>query len=113
MYLTLKVPSSQVNHKGKEKIKVEVDINWVTAGKVTPVGTQGQCGSSWAFSSTGSIESLYMIEKGLKEVDLSEQDLIDCTSAYGNAGCFGGGLMTNCFRYVSEKGVHEEKNYPY
>lgn len=80
---------------------MKTTIDWLAAGKVSPVGTQGQCGSSWAFSSTGAIESLYMIEKGVKEIDLSEQDLMDCTHDYGNVGCYGGGMMSNCFRYVS------------
>lgn len=39
--------------------------------------------------------------------------MLDCTSEYGNYGCFGGGLMTNTFRYVNEHGIHEESNYPY
>lgn len=87
-------------------------VNWVTAGKVNPVKDQGQCGSCWAFSAVGSIESHYAIEHG-KLLSLSEQQLVDCTvTPDGNQGC-NGGDMDLAFQYVEKSPLESESQYPY
>jgi len=108
--VTLDETSNSYQHNPIYAMADQVD--WRTKGVVTPVKNQGQCGSCWAFSSTGSVEGAWAIKKGTL-VSLSEQNLVDCSSRYGNYGC-NGGLMDNAFKYIiANKGIDTESSYQY
>jgi len=85
-------------------------LDWTTQGAVTPVKDQGQCGSCWAFSTTGALESGYQISSG-QLVSLSEQQYVDC-DGFPNLGC-SGGQMSSALKWAESHDICTEESYPY
>ena len=85
----------------------------------TPVKSQGSCGSCWAFSAIGTLETIINIRVGTPnlDVDLSEQYLLSCPPNSG--GCDGwspyrafefmknngGAIPESCFPYQADDTV--------
>jgi len=86
-------------------------VDWREKGAVTPIGNQGQCGSSPYWSSIVSMEGAWAIA-GHPLANLSVQQIIDCSSSLGNYGC-GGGEMTYSFQYILNTGSETAEDYPY
>ena len=100
-----------------EKALFEVDnlptsLDWRKKGIISePPLFQGDCGSCWAITAAGALEGQHAIETG-DLVDLSVQQLIDCTGDAGNFGC-DGGYIDYAYEYSQKQPVVESDNYPY
>lgn len=101
-----------------KNIETPDSIDWRDAGIVPPIRDQGSCGSCWAFAITGATESTWIQTldisgmNNLTEFYLSPQQLIDCSSDYGNAGC-SGGYIDYTFRYIIDNGICLDSDYQY
>jgi len=99
-------------HEYVEGEELASSIDWRSRGAVTPIKNQGQCGSCWAFSSTGAMEGAWFLATG-KLLSFSEQQFVDCAKfRYGDMGC-NGGLQMHAFTYAKSNAVCTEDSYPY
>jgi C1A family cysteine protease len=92
-------------------------VDWSAEGAVSQIKDQGQCGSCWAFSTTGALEGLDFLTNGKIRL-FSEQQLVDCDKGslipfyLPNMGCSGGN-MGWAFSYARARGMMSEADYPY
>jgi len=107
----------KAEHKHKHKLYsnhyTPIDLrNYHSKSFVTPVKDQKLCGGCFAFASATVLE--YWSKKNGNPKSLSAQNLMDCTSAYGqpNDGC-DGGLMEYVFEYAKKHPVDLDINYPF
>ena len=110
IYLTPRENHNLYLNLDVEMPPINADIDWTTKGAVSAVKNQGSCGSCWAFSAVGIMES-WALMKG-QNVNLAEQQLVDCSKSYGNQGC-NGGFNYKGLAYVKDKGITTTSNYPY
>ena len=81
--------------------------DYTHAGNYVPTG----CKASYAFAAISVLETNYRIREG-NYLNLSEQQVIDCSDNYGNFGCNGGDYM-NAFNYLQVEPMFNEEHYPY
>ncbi len=86
--------------------------NYLGSDWLTPVKSQGGCGSCWAFSAVGVAEAAHNIASNDPNLDknLSEQYLVsDCSSS----GTCCGGAKASALRYIRDSGIPDESCMPY
>ncbi|CAD7088623.1 unnamed protein product [Hermetia illucens] len=105
--MTEMIPANDFKFSNAAKVPDAIDYR--DQGAVTRVKNQGKCGSCWAFATTGVLESHHFLKKK-KLLELSEQQLIDCSER--NRGCNGGHPYL-AMKYVKKNGISTAESYPY
>mmetsp|Transcript_5265 Transcript_5265/g.11527 ORF Transcript_5265/g.11527 Transcript_5265/m.11527 type:complete len:218 (+) Transcript_5265:1-654(+) len=107
-------PTANYGSSAPSSSGITYTVNWVTKGAVTPVQNQGQCGSCWTFSTCESLSGANFIKTG-KLIELSEQQIVSCSTNYfsnGAGGCNGGNMQTG-YRYSGQNPIMSLADYPY
>ncbi|KAF0694606.1 hypothetical protein As57867_014477, partial [Aphanomyces stellatus] len=86
------------------------DTDWSSHKCNPPVKNQGQCGSCWAFSTVGTVEAAHCLTSG-EVVDLSEQQVVSCSTNGGSMGC-NGGFPPSAIDWM-QQGVCLQQDWPY
>jgi C1A family cysteine protease len=101
----------------KDELKLKSRMNETVRAPIDhrryflPPRNQGSCGSCWAFSAAGSMESNYAKAKGVAPFYLSTQQLTDCDT--NSNGCGGGSSVMALQYYSLNPGLVADGSYPY
>lgn len=87
-------------------------VDWVDKGVVSPIMDQGRCGSCWAISATGAVESAAAIQTN-KLIALSPQQIMDCSRPNNDYGSCTGGRMYQAFAWDEGHDLCTATSYPY
>ncbi|XP_035524927.1 cathepsin O isoform X3 [Morone saxatilis] len=86
-------------------------FDWRDKAVVAPVQNQQACGSCWAFSVVGAVQSVHAID-GSQLVELSVQQVVDCS--FQNEGC-NGGSPVQALKWLKQSKMKlvPQSEYPY
>merc|ERR1719186_552628 len=115
-------PRTKFNLKRQQKQKINKQFSFIPSSwdwrnvsginYVSDVRNQGGCGSCYAFSSMGMLESRVRVLTGnTKQFTFSPQDVVDCSPL--SQGCEGGFPYLVAGRYAKDYGVVDETCNPY
>jgi len=85
-------------------------VDWVTAGAVTDIKNQEQCGGCWAFAAAAVMEGYAYLQEKKTLTSFSPQQLIDCVTTCD--GCNGCDNLYNALAYTETKGIELLTDYP-
>ncbi|TYZ65599.1 hypothetical protein PybrP1_005831 [[Pythium] brassicae (nom. inval.)] len=104
---TLAVEAISAEHAARN---LATSLDWTTSGCVAGVKDQGDCGSCWAFSSIGALESANCIKSGALQL-FSDQQATSCDPT--SDGCDGGWPLWSLQYLKRFGGVCTAASYPY
>lgn len=100
-----------VQGAARSGFRVPSSVDWSLKGVLAPVADQKVCGGDYAFAAAAAVHSLLAISKK-PPADVSVQQILDCSSAYGGKGC-NGAYRDTALEYIKAHGVTTEDAYPY
>jgi len=107
-------PAPPLKNK-RSLLSLPASVDWRKRGKVNHIKDQGYCGSCWTFSTAGTMESSYAVQKG-HLYSFSEQEIVDCVTGanYKIDQACNGGWTGDAFNFIDGgHRFHTESSYPY